>query len=111
MNFILKLVLSASLISFSTWLAQRRPALAGFLLALPLSSMIAILFLQIESRDSEKTLTFAKSIFSGVPLSLTFFLPFLLSRWIRLPFFGTYLVGVLCLGVSYWIHRRIFSGA
>jgi hypothetical protein len=110
MNFLVKILISASLISFSAWLAQRRPALAGFILALPISSMIAILFLQWETRDSERTVTFAKSIFSGVPLSLTFFLPFLLSRFLRLPFWGTYLAGLVCLSASYWVHRRLFSG-
>ncbi len=110
MNFLVKVLISASVISFSTWLAQRRPALAGFILALPISSMIAILFLQWETRDSEKTVTFAQSIFTGVPLSLTFFLPFVFSRFLKLPFWGTYLAGVLCLGVSYWVHRRLFSG-
>jgi uncharacterized membrane protein YczE len=71
-----KIFIACVIISFSTWLAGQRPGLAGFILALPISSMIALFLNRLEFQDSNKSVTFAKSIFFAVPLSLTFFIPF-----------------------------------
>jgi hypothetical protein len=104
----LKLFLSAGVIAFTSWLAGRRPGLAGFILALPISSLLALAFTQVQFQDSEKSVEFAKSIFAAVPLSLTFFLPFLCASKLRLPFWGLYGAGLLLLAVSYGAHRLIF---
>lgn len=74
------------LIACASWLAGRKPVLAGFIIALPLTSMIAILFSYAEYRDMDKINAFARSIFVVVPLSLTFFVPFLLNKWLKLNF-------------------------
>jgi hypothetical protein len=50
----LKLFLSAGVIAFTSWLAGRRPGLAGFILALPISSLLALAFTQVQFQDSEK---------------------------------------------------------
>lgn len=105
MAFLLKLALSGSIIAFTSWLAGRKPALAGFILALPISSLIAIAFAQAEWRDPDKSVAFARSILLGVPLSLTFFLPFLFARQLQLPFWGLYALGIACLAASYALHR------
>ena len=106
--FALKTLCSGALIAFASWLAEKRPALAGFILALPISSLLAIALVQGEWQDAEKSVTFARSILVSVPLSLSFFLPFLFSRWLRLPFWGLYASGLLLLGLSYGLHRWIF---
>jgi len=89
MSFVFKVFISALLISFSSWLAGKKPGLAGFLIALPVSSLIAIAFTQIEWRDADKSAEYARSILVSIPLSLTFFLPFLFAKQIKLPFWGT----------------------
>ena len=66
--FILKALIVAAIIVFTSWLSGKKPALAGFLLALPISSMIAILLSYMEFNDAEKSAQFAKSIFLAVPL-------------------------------------------
>ena len=108
--FISKFVLSALLIAFTSWLAGRKPALAGFILALPLTSLIAIAFVQTEWRDPQKSVEFTKSIFVSVPLSLVFFIPFLFAKQIKISFWELYGLGLVLLVMSYGIHRYIFSG-
>ncbi|MBI4372746.1 MAG: hypothetical protein HY585_03350, partial [Candidatus Omnitrophica bacterium] len=71
-----KILLSAVVIAFTSWLAGRKPALAGFIIALPLVSMLSILFSYWQYRDMEKINQFANSILIAVPLSLCFFVPF-----------------------------------
>ena len=42
--FIFKVVAAGLIVAFSSWLAGQNPKLAGFIIALPLVSLIAILF-------------------------------------------------------------------
>ena len=42
--FTLKIVLAAIIIAFASWLSGQNPKLAGFIIALPLVSLIAIAF-------------------------------------------------------------------
>ncbi len=107
---IAKLVIAGTVISFTSWLAGRRPGLAGFIMALPISSLIALAFSHAEWGDPQKSVEFAKSIFLAVPLSLTFFLPFLLANALQWSFWGLYFSGVALLTLSYGIHRW-FAGS
>ena len=106
---IFKIGMSASMITFASWLSGRRPALAGFLMALPLSSLIALALSYGEYKDAAKSVAFAKSIFLSVPLSLTFFVPFLFADRLRLPFWALYGMGVAFLAASYFVNRLVFK--
>ncbi len=105
----LKMVLASGMIAFTSWLAGRKPALAGFIIALPISSLLALAFTQAEWRDPEKSVRFAQGILFALPLSATFFLPFLFARQLKMSFWGLYFLGVAFLSVSYFAHRLIFS--
>jgi hypothetical protein len=111
MVFFLKLAVSASVIAFTSWLAGRRPVLAGFIVALPLISMLSVLFAHAEHRNMELTNRFAVSIVTAVPLSLTFFLPFVANRWLKMGFLPTYALAVLCVFVSYGAYNLFTKGA
>src|SRR3989338_5527534 len=104
-----KVLIAGILISFTSWLAGKKPVLAGFLLALPVSTLIALAFTHIEHREPEKSVLFAKSVFYAVPLSLSFFIPFLLAEKIKAPFWSLYALGLACLVIAYFVHRLIFS--
>ena len=78
--FTLKIILAAIIIAFASWLSGQNPKLAGFIIALPLVSLIAIAFSYYEHNDIEKTILFTKSILVAVPVSYLFFLPFLRHR-------------------------------
>lgn len=107
---IAKLVISASVISGTSWLMGKNPRLAGFLLALPISTLIALAFGQLEFSDSQKSVEFAKSVFLSVPLSLLFFVPFLFADRLGLGFWGLYIAGIALLGAGYLIHTSVFGG-
>ena len=73
-----KTVLAAILISFVSWLSGKKTGLAGFLTALPLTTLLALTFSQMEWGDSKQSIEYAKSAFVAIPVSL-FFVPFLLA--------------------------------
>lgn len=109
MLFVIKIIISSILIAFASWLAGKRPVLAGFIIALPLTSILALSFAYAEHQDMEKISKFSISILAAVPLSLTFFIPFLATKWIRLNFATAFITGIGLLAVSYYVHSWLFK--
>ena len=56
-----KVFVAAILISFVSWLSGKKIALAGFLTAIPLTTLIALAFSQLEWKDSTQSVEYAKS--------------------------------------------------
>ena len=101
-TFALKVFFSGMIIAFASWLSVKKPVLAGFIIALPLMSLISIFFSYLEHRDIDKTVMFSKSILIGVPASLTFFLYlFFFTKYFGLSFFTTYILGIIFLVLGF----------
>jgi hypothetical protein len=78
MIFIFKILVSSLLIALSTEVAKRNPSFGGLILALPLTSIIAYVFMGYQGSDSSTLAAYAKSTLIFVPISLVFFLPFII---------------------------------
>ena len=93
--------------AFHGWLSLKKPTLAGFIIALPLISIIALAFSYLEHRDLDKSIIFAKSILVGVPVSLFFFIPFFFAKTLELKFATTYGLGIMFLVLGFFLHKFI----
>lgn len=102
-----KFVLAAAVIVFCSWLASKKPYLAGFIVALPLTTLLVLAFSYGEYKDSATSVAFAKSVFVGIPVSLLFFVPFLLAEKLNLSFWWCYGIGIMLLIAGYFIHRAV----
>lgn len=108
-----KIAVSACVIAFASWLSGKRPDLAGFIIALPLVTLLALPFSYAEYQNAETSINFAKSIMVAVPLSLAFFVPFLFADKIMavMPagfgFWGIYGLGLVCLIGAYFAHQLV----
>jgi len=109
MLFLFKVILSGCIIALASKLASKDSVLAGFLVALPLVSMLSILFTYGESHDMNKVNQFAISILVAIPLSLTFFAPFLLNKWFKMGFLSTYVLGLIFLTAAYLAHKAFLK--
>lgn len=109
MLFAFKIVVSASVIAFASWLSGKKPELAGFIIALPLVTLLVLPFSYAEYQDSEKAARFAQSIFVAVPLSLLFFVPFLLAQKLMWNFWALYGAGLILLMAGYFAHKFLMS--
>ena len=109
MIFFIKILIAATLISFASWLSGQYPKLAGFIIALPIASLIAIIFSYYEHQDVEKTITFTKSILIAVPVSYLFFLPFFFANSLNMNFWLIYTSGILLLVGGYFIHKYLIN--
>ena len=103
-----KILIAGILISFSAWLADRKPILAGFVVALPLTTILALSLNYLEFGDLEKSRKFALAIAVAVPLSLTFFVPFLLAKKLQWPFWSLMASGLVFLTLSFFVHQWLF---
>lgn len=97
----LKLLVSALIIVAVSELAKRQPAWAGLLASLPLVSVLAIVWLYVDTRNPEQVSALSLSIFWLVLPSLLFFiaLPLLLRQ--GLGFTGSLLLAMLATLAGY----------
>tara|TARA_Y100000590_G_scaffold229768_1_gene259124 strand:+ start:290 stop:625 length:336 start_codon:yes stop_codon:yes gene_type:complete len=109
MIFLIKILFAGLIIAFSSWLAGQYPKIAGFIIALPMASMIAIIFSYVEHSDPEKSVTFAKSILIGVPATYFFFLPFFFAKSLGMNFWLIYFIGLAFLVIAFFIHKYLVS--
>jgi hypothetical protein len=107
--FLLKVFIAAIVISFCAWLSGKRPDLAGFILALPIASLIALVFSYTEYKSVPTAIAFARSIFVGVPVSLLFFVPFLLAEKLNISFWQSYSAGLGMLVVGFFLHKAVLA--
>ncbi|UCE85246.1 MAG: hypothetical protein JSU66_12970 [Deltaproteobacteria bacterium] len=105
MTFALNVIISASLISFASWLSGRFPGVAGFLVAMPIATMLVLPLSYFEHGNPAHSIVLAKSILIAIPVSLTFFLPFLLSARLELSFWQAYGIGCALLPIGFFAHR------
>ncbi len=103
------LILSSTILTTVLWISKSNPTLGGFIISLPIVTMISLALSKLQSQDSGNTFLLAKSIMIGVPASLLFFVPFLLADKFKLNFWSCYLIGFLLLGVSYMVHKWVVS--
>lgn len=106
---IVKVVITTLVISFTSWLSGRKPELAGFIIALPIASILVLAFSYLEHHNAQTSITFAKSIMIGVPISWLFFLPFFLAEKFDYGFWVSYGGGIILLVIGFFLHRYIIS--
>jgi len=96
-----KLVLSALIIVAVSELAKRQPAWGGLLASLPLVSLLAMVWLYVDTRDTHQVAELSISIFWLVLPSLALFvtLPLLLRQ--GLGFTASLLIAVLVTMAAY----------
>ena len=104
-----KTIIAALLISFASWLSGKRPDLAGYIIALPITSLIVLVFAHTEHQNPAMSIAFAKSIFVGIPISLLFFVPFLMAEKVSIPFWGCYFGGIGLLVIGFFLHKAILT--
>ena len=109
MIFLAKVLLAALVIAFASWLSGKKPELSGFIIALPIASIIAIAFSYLEHKNTENTVIFAKSIIVGIPVSYLFFLPFFFAKNFNTNFWLIYGLGIILLLIGYFVHKYITS--
>lgn len=106
---IAKVFIAAIIISFSSWLSGKMPHVAGFIIALPISTLLVLAFSYAEYKSPEDSIAFARNIFMAIPISLTFFVPFLFAGMLKLSFWQCYIAGLIFLTLGYFLYQYLIS--
>jgi hypothetical protein len=104
--FVVKVLASAVVIAAASEVAKRHPFWGAAIVALPLTSMLAMSWLYAETRDNALLTQFARDIFVIVPVSLVFFLPFWLEQKTQFGFLANMFLGVGLLAAAVLALRR-----
>ena len=95
MQFFLKVLISALVIAGASELAKQHRLLAAAIISLPLTSLLAIVWIHLESGDRQLITTMSQDIFWLVTASLIFFIVFpILLRY----------------GLHFWLSMAIACG-
>ena len=103
----INVVLSALVIGVAAWLSGRFPQAAGFLVSLPLATMLVLPMAHLQHNDAGKTVAFAESILSAVPVVMLFLLPFILAVRSGWSFWVAYGLACLWLIPAFFLHRAL----
>jgi hypothetical protein len=100
---LIKIVLTSVLVVAISEAAKRSSLIGAILASLPLTSVLAMVWLYYDTRDAEKVAALASAIFWLVLPSLTLFLvlPILLRKGI--PFTPSLLIGIALTALSYFV--------
>ena len=105
MLIVLNTLVSAVVIGVAAWLSRRYPVTAGFVIALPLATLLVLPLAYLQHRDAGSAFQMARSILVALPITVLFFIPFLMRD--RFSFWGAYALGCALLPVGYFVHRAI----
>ena len=68
MTFVLNVLISSLTIGLAAWLSRRSAALAGFIIAMPLATMLVLPMAHLQHGELETSLRLARSIFLAIPV-------------------------------------------
>lgn len=104
-RFAFNVLVSVAVILGATWLSKRQPGTAGFVAALPITTMLVLLLGRMDEVHFEDQVRFARGLLVGIPLGATF----VVAPRLGLSFWTSFVGGLLLLSVGYAAHRWMFG--
>ena len=109
MYFLIKILITALIVAAVSELARRYTLWAALLVSLPLTSILAFIWVYWDTRDTSKIIELSYSVFWLVLPSLAFFLilPLLLKHGLGFPVAmgGAIMVTAALYGVGVWLYK------
>ena len=106
---IIKVVISAILIALISEVAKRSTFFGAILASIPLVSVMAMIWLYIDTHDSAQVVQLSRSIFWLVLPSLVLFITFPLLIRLQLPFYNALGTAVILMVITYFIAINVLE--
>lgn len=111
MYFLIKTLITALIVAAVSELSRRYTLWAALLVSLPLTSILAFIWVYWDTKDTSKIIELSYSVFWLVLPSLAFFLilPFLLKQGLAFPMsmIGAVAATAAFYGVGIWLYKTI----
>lgn len=105
-----KIFITALIITIITEISKRSVTIGGLIAAMPILTIIALLWFYYEKRDNLFMAEFTKSVLAGFPMTVMFFIPTIYLFKKGYNFWLVLIVGILCLAIGAYIQQKIMRG-
>lgn len=103
----IKTVITALIVVAVSEVAKRSPLLAGLLASLPLTSLLAIVWLFVDTGNTESVINLSRSILLMILPSLVFFVVLPLGLNAGFGFAGALTAAIAITGGTYWAYTAM----
>ena len=107
MYTVVKVVISACLIGMITELARRFPLYGGILAALPLVSLLSLMWLKLQGQSSVQLQQFLIGVIIGLPATIVLLAGVYIALKNGLHLFLAFGVGLACWGVCLAVQKWV----
>lgn len=107
MRFLIKTLVSALIIATIATLGKKFPTIAGIIASLPLTSVLALMWLYQDTKDVSKVADLSMSIFWVVIPSLVFFLALSILLKRNMNFYSSIMFSSAIMAITYYLYIYI----
>ena len=109
MYTIIKIIFTALVIVIISEIAKRSTLIAGIVASIPLTSLLAFMWLYFDTQDPNSIRDLSRNILLMIPPSLTFFIVlYSLIGW-NISFYSSLSISILLTAFVYWIYFIILG--
>ncbi|MBT9151869.1 MAG: hypothetical protein DDT35_00079 [Firmicutes bacterium] len=109
MQFIVKTIISALLIATISTVSRRLPMLGAIIASLPLTSILAMIWLYTDTQDIHKVIALSQGISWIILPSLVFFIAFQLLLRRNIHFYPALAMASLVMIAAYYVYLNILG--
>ena len=109
MYIFLKVLLTALIVLAISELSRRSTIIAGILASIPLTSLLAIIWIYFDTNDLENIKNLSGNILLMIPPSLIFFICLPLLIDMKIEFYQSVFLSALLTAFVYWLYFYILG--
>lgn len=107
---VVKIFITALIVAAVTEISKRSVSLGGLIAAMPILTVIALLWFYYEKKDNVFMADFTKSVLAGFPMTIMFFVPTIYMFRKGYNFWLTLFVGLIFLAIGAYLQQKIMRG-
>tara|TARA_Y100001968_G_C18985724_1_gene538976 strand:+ start:219 stop:569 length:351 start_codon:yes stop_codon:yes gene_type:complete len=109
MYITIKVLLTAIIVVAISEITRRSTIIAGILASIPLTSLLAIIWIFFDTNDINNIKELSRNILIMIPPSLVFFICLPVFLNLKIDFYASILLSILLTAFFYWFYLYILS--
>ena len=109
MYIIFKILITALIVVAVSEISRRSTIIAGIFASIPLTSLLAIMWINFETNDLENIKNLSSNILIMIPPSLTFFICLPLFIDMKIEFYVSVFFSIAITAFVYWLYLYILG--
>ena len=105
----LKILITALIVVVVSEISRRSTIIAGLIASIPLTSLLAIIWIYFETSDVENIKNLSSNILMMIPPSLTFFICLPLFIDMKIEFYVSVFLSIVITAIVYWLYFYILE--